>query len=490
MDESGGGFSSLLALMRDEVQHHSARLIGMGLFWTWLQVVFAPFIHEPGTVLGGAAPAMQQAVWPLSLTCTCLVFCASIVLSRHRPMSCLRRDGRVRQIPLVAVAHASMSVGTALLIVAPRFGTAAPTGIVCATVLTGMGSGVAFLAWGRHLSRLSGRRVLFDMAVYAVLTALLTWLASLLPHMASGLCATVLPLMSGWLLASSCREDPLDETDGSMAVRAVPPHGRFHIGNLAILAIFVGLVFGLMREIALPSAANATLATVVGIAVSAALLLITVLAYKRANELYLVCQISFPLLSLGFLLLHFMENRTLPIVIFMAGHNYFYSLLWTFCAEQARDDVKAPGRPVFAVGLLAFLGSSLAGSVLAKVLNSAGVQLGQEIGVISLVVLYLFILTLAYLFGGTRRGAEEELSKRAQAFKLATQCVAREGGLSPREEEVFHLVALGKDRAEICQILGIAVNTVKVHTRSIYAKLGIHSKKDAIDLVERHLDKD
>ncbi len=229
------------------------------------------------------------------------------------------------------------------------------------------------------------------------------------------------------------------------------------------------------------------LATALGIAVSGALLFVTVVFYRQASELYLVCQISFPLLALGFLLLHFMENHTLPVVVFMAGHNYFYSLLWVLCTAKARLHPNGQAIPIFASGLLAFLGSSLAGALLAAALGKIGTELGQEISVVTLVVLYLFILALAYLLGNSKRMAEEELSRRAQAFKLATHQIACEAGLSPREEEVFHLVALGKDRTEICEILGIATNTLKAHTRNVYVKLGIHSKKDAANMVEKRM---
>lgn len=395
-----------------------------------------------------------------------------------------------------------MASGTALLVVASHFGEMQTATIACATLLTGAGSGVAFLLWGQCLCELPARLVLFDMAVYAVLTALLTCIVSLLPHSAAAMCTIALPIISGISLHHETKVFRLKTNrpkDGeAFAVDASSPVTQLETKSLVtnaparstdliLLAVFVGAVFGLMRGIALPSFANATLATALGIAVSGALLVVTVIAYRQASELYLVCQVSFPLLALGFLLLHFMENRTLPVIIFMAGHNYFYSLLWTFCAARVRLRPDVQTMPVFAGGLLAFLGSSLVGALLAMALGRAGVELGREIGVVTLVVLYLFILALAYLLGNSKHMAEEELSRRAQAFKLATHQIASEADLSPREEEVFHLIALGKDRTEICEILGIATNTLKAHTRNVYTKLGIHSKKDAASMVEQRI---
>ena len=515
--------TELAQVARDEVRRHWTRLLGMGLYWAWLQVVFSSFIHAPGTPLGDNDPTMRQLVWLFSLGFTLATFAAAILLRKHLPTSRddSRNDGS-RQVDARKVgtrwsgilSHAFMAVGTLLLVVGGQLagdGQAvtgnsfdSPLGdpqtlvVVCGAVLTGVGSGVAFLLWGGHLATLSTQRVMFDMTAYAIQTALFTCVFFLLPNTVAGVCAIVLPCVAGVLLARSCasseQTEPATPVPSELAGPAptasptpspAPDARNPQTARLVVLAVFVGLVFGLMRGLTASTSEATTLATVVGIAISAVLLAVTAFACRRPSELYLTCQVSFPLLALGFLLLHVVKGETLPVIVFMAGHNYFYSLLWVFCAERAHARPGAAA-PVFAGGLLAFLGSSFAGSLVGMVLNGSGVRSGQEIGAVSLVVLYLFIVALAYLLGITRRNAEEEMSRRAQSFKLATAAIAQASGLSPREEEVFHLIALGKDRAEICAILGIASDTVKAHTRHVYAKLGIHSKKDAAELVARY----
>jgi LuxR family maltose regulon positive regulatory protein len=52
--------------------------------------------------------------------------------------------------------------------------------------------------------------------------------------------------------------------------------------------------------------------------------------------------------------------------------------------------------------------------------------------------------------------------------------------LSAREMEVLHLLAKGRSNKEIAQTLYISLPTVKSHTRSIYGKLGVHSRKEAV----------
>ena len=43
----------------------------------------------------------------------------------------------------------------------------------------------------------------------------------------------------------------------------------------------------------------------------------------------------------------------------------------------------------------------------------------------------------------------------------------------------------GRTKAYIAEALYLTENTVKTHSKRIYAKLGIHSKRELLDLVER-----
>jgi DNA-binding NarL/FixJ family response regulator len=57
--------------------------------------------------------------------------------------------------------------------------------------------------------------------------------------------------------------------------------------------------------------------------------------------------------------------------------------------------------------------------------------------------------------------------------------------LSRREREVLREMARGGTRLDIAEELGISPNTVRTHTQSILAKLGVHSSVAAVTLARR-----
>lgn len=53
--------------------------------------------------------------------------------------------------------------------------------------------------------------------------------------------------------------------------------------------------------------------------------------------------------------------------------------------------------------------------------------------------------------------------------------------LSERENQILNLLAKGKSYASIADELYLSINTIKTHTRNIYEKLQVNSKKEIIE---------
>ena len=61
--------------------------------------------------------------------------------------------------------------------------------------------------------------------------------------------------------------------------------------------------------------------------------------------------------------------------------------------------------------------------------------------------------------------------------------LARDRGLTARELEVLTLLAQGRSNPYIRDALGISLDTAGTHVKHVYAKLGVHSRQELIDLV-------
>jgi LuxR family transcriptional regulator, maltose regulon positive regulatory protein len=81
---------------------------------------------------------------------------------------------------------------------------------------------------------------------------------------------------------------------------------------------------------------------------------------------------------------------------------------------------------------------------------------------------------------GVRAAATESHGRLVPAPAPHPSRRALEEPLSERELEVLRLIATGRSNAEVAQALVIAVSTVKTHTNSIFSKLGVTSRTQAV----------
>ena len=154
--------------------------------------------------------------------------------------------------------------------------------------------------------------------------------------------------------------------------------------------------------------------------------------------------------------------------------------------------------PMAATGVALFVGGanslgSVAGAQLGMLANDA---LARDPSLFALLLATIVFAFVAYnvlspdvfKFDETVLGVEpvkpvqqnESIDALAGAIAAATVRFS----LTPREAEALELLAHGRNTAAIQERMVVSRSTAKTHVRNVYAKLGVHSQQDLIDVVE------
>ena len=187
----------------------------------------------------------------------------------------------------------------------------------------------------------------------------------------------------------------------------------------------------------------------------------------------------------------------------------FSLFMWCLLAYLARSDYWSPvqvfgwGRSVFALG-------SLAGLVTGERYPQLGIADSQTL-VVGLVLAFLLVAASMLIFreSDVRKiinagwlAADRTIAEAAAAIPASSANVSEDApldgegvvdaesfaadhNLTMREREVFVLMLRGRDARSIGEALVISDNTAKAHIRSIYAKTGVHTRQEFVDVTER-----
>ena len=221
---------------------------------------------------------------------------------------------------------------------------------------------------------------------------------------------------------------------------------------------------------------------------------LVVLLSRKAFPADLLAQVSVLLVVAGFF-----AGSTLydlapvaSVTLLSAGNTLFDMVAWValvaIAARNERGAVAAFAWGRGLTGLGTIVGAAL--GVLANGLLGSGSYGAAVMGGLLILVFvgYALIGLKTFSFSATIAGVtpvdEAVANAPERDFEARCRAVAERFGLSPRELEVFMMLARGRDRAYIQEQLVVSRNTVKAHVKHVYAKLGIHTHQELIDLVE------
>ena len=94
--------------------------------------------------------------------------------------------------------------------------------------------------------------------------------------------------------------------------------------------------------------------------------------------------------------------------------------------------------------------------------------------------IYLGLVAMAFLALGA--WAARQLTPRAKPAEFEVNHAAvRSLGLTQRECDIMRRLVSGQSNKELARALDISPNTVKTHLASLYAKLEVHNRVEAIE---------
>lgn len=265
---------------------------------------------------------------------------------------------------------------------------------------------------------------------------------------------------------------------------------RIHIPVKLMVTIAVqGLSTGLIQGAFVAKGESAFFLVEGAAFLGASVLAVVFFWHLRRDFNHLLYVIAFPIMAFGHLGIA-VAGEVLPVLlIHETGYRFIMFLSWMLAVWVIRHKGLSASW-VWPCIMCSFVGGRVFGVMLSTVEGSFVGLASVEIEQMVMVFVVLFCALL--LFGSARLGdgwgmvsmASDGEDTRVGSMESAALLVAQEYGLTPREVEVFLLLARGRDQAFIAERLHISVDTVKTHRRSIYRKAGIHSHQDLLSLLE------
>lgn len=416
---------------------------------------------------------------------------------------------------VVCAAPVLAAVGTVMLLAAGASGAASCALFCLGAVLTGAGSGVMWILWGEYYASIPQDEREIAAPASAVIAALLALASSAMDGWVAAAFAASMPLISG-----ACFVWAVREAEGGGEAAADAPHARelSALGSLASLGrttpgifmtcVFICLAGGFAHEVE-PIATQAIM--LMALVFTTTLAAAAIVGPRRISLAFFYRWMCPALVAgLGAVVLVGGEaGAFLSLAASIAARFAFCLITQLFfarCAETGRiSATQAFGWGWIAVHLGDFVGVVIL-AMLAEPLAHGGVSAGQVAvaSIVVLVVATMFVLDDARSFRAGTRGCDEEGhapqtapvaepegdAGRDEAAAVRTldesiALVARNAGLTPRETEVFGLLARGRSIPYIRDELVISRETAATHAKHIYAKLDVHSRQELIDLVAK-----
>lgn len=356
--------------------------------------------------------------------------------------------------------------------------------VIASGVLGGFGFSVFLLLWAETIAALSLVRIVLYTAASTFMAVVIVFFCEGFDGLRFGIALVALPVAALACIVHANRVLPSSERQKSTYPRFSYPWKLF-----ALFAVY-SFAYGLrQQQLAAGAGMHSSLSTAITMAGLFAFVLLLsnrwgASALYRSPLLLMVC---------GFLLIP--AESLLGASVSSYFISMSYSLMTVLVSLLLYDISKQLGIAIVALAsvksveqVFVVWGNDAANAL--ALFLPGGVHDTAVTGLVAVLVLASTLILysereLASKWGVSLLDSGGLLERSAEDERRESRCdeIVLLYRLSPREDEILRLIAQGKTGPEIERELFIAEGTFKAHTRHIYEKMGINSRKQLRDIL-------
>ncbi len=462
--------------------------IGLGSYWAWMNLMAAN---------ATAFPFLAESLFPPQLVFSSFAYlCTMIAL-----FFLSEKPAIISHMPVIVLACALAAFCGSLLIALDALHPGWLS--LAGNILASVGAAGLLVNWGAFYCQGSQRQIIlmtagsyvFGTGAYLLLSEVLgSYLVYLLP--------VFMGLYGGLLVVFSLLEKTPSQ---SLLAEQASSSSRYMIGVLLCLCAFV-LLNEILRIIATPLAietfSNVGILTQFGGFLVSLVALISAIVIRRPVSIDTITLVLIPLMIAGFLSFLVFPSEESDGMFILLGSGYWFlnMLIWMALCNLVQNKNLIPIKSFslfYGTMQLTILIAKPVGNWLLNHihLTERGLSTVISFSIIVIVVLALILLhnkNISSLWNKSTTNNSQDTSRdintdNSGMFASYLENLACQYKLTPRETEVFYLLARGRSLPVIKQELTIATGTAQTHIRHIYEKFNVHNRQELIDIIEGKL---
>lgn len=453
------------------------RFLGIGLWIAWLCCTHVSTIF-PGA---GVSPETRDVVdftmryADIGTFLLLALFFSKIgSLSRH-PVAC-------------TIAVFLTSAGTAFLGLILLPSGSSELFIRGVSLITAVGGAFLFCLWGEVYSQLGPVRVIAYGAVSCIAAFLVYFIINALMPPYAIAATSLLPLLSLACVFLSFQIVPRESQRPSNIRYPIP-------WKLFLLMAIAGLLSGLSGVFLDYRGGIGAIHRIQVTGLAGITILVMLFIFRERCDVRFLAKVCLPIAIIAFAIIPFAGPMWGYAVSFLIKFAYvWFTFFVLIMLANIVYRFELPSLRLFAIARAVSEGAILFGVAFRDPIRSSGLLqnpaflYGTTIAGLLLMMLCVFIWmrekSVNADWGAAGINIESGIHVAGPRERIMQQCdvLAQEHDLTGREKEILALIAQGKSRADIGQELFLSQNTIKTHSRNLYAKLNVHSKEEVFDL--------